>query len=277
MEQSSERIAEKLLEALDDEAVAARLADIARTAFKDEESEKTKSENEALKKRISQTERKAEELKRALAELYEQNGALSKRYSALEAEYSGLRAQRDELRAKADGLNAECNKLSADNSALCGRLSSMEDSLRSYEEAFSAAGRHYFGFLSLSRDTLNALSGIICTRSPLEFIASLADMNVLDRLWDHIKNMLSNDAPPNDIRVLNDMFGYFFTLKNSCAESPVYILDSTSPGDEYDDEKHTRAKGSSVRGVVSQIILRGYYSAATGKYIKKSVVIAQAR
>ncbi len=277
MEQRSESIAERLLEALDDEAVAARLADIAKTAFKDGESEKAKIENEALKKRLSQTERKAEELKRALAELYEQNGTLNKRCGALETEYAGLLTQRDELKAKADGLAAECGKLSADNNALCGKLSSMEDSLRNYEEAFSAACRHYFGFLSLSRDTVNALSGIICARSPLEFMVSCADMNVLDRLWDHIKNMLSNDAPPNDIQVLSDMFGYFFTLKNSCAESPVYILDSTSPGDEYDDEKHTRAKGSSVRGVVSRIMLRGYYSAATGKYIKKSVVIAQAR
>ncbi len=280
MEQKSESIAEKLLEALDDEAVAERLGKIVKTAFKDEESElyaKAKGENDALRQRIAQTERKSEEYKKNFADLYEQNGRLTKRYGALEKEYGELLSQRDEQKARADRLAADCGRLSADNGALSVKLSSAEDNLRRYEEAFSAAQRHYFGFLSLSEDTRSALSGIICSRSPVEFIASCADMNNLDRLWDYIKNMLSNDAPPVDIQVLSDVFGYFFTLKNGCSYSPVYLPDDTKPGDEYDDEKHTRAKGSSVRGVVTRICLRGYYSAATGKYIKKSVVIAQTR
>ncbi|MCI5845985.1 MAG: hypothetical protein MRZ94_09430, partial [Oscillospiraceae bacterium] len=127
-------------------------------------------------------------------------------------------------------------------------------------------------YRSLSETTRDGLSDVVCDKNEVLWIASCTSADHLKKIWEYTKEILSDEERQEDVEILKKIFDYFFDIYNASLPEPIYQRDDIQIEDEYDDEKHIRSRDSETSGLITKILLRGYYSINTGYAICKSVV-----
>ena len=149
------------------------------------------------------------------------------------------------------------------------RLEKQMEELKAY---FSDVISCYRRYSELPKEIRDSLSKVVCDKEPVMFIATGTNPDNLKRLWEYIKEILSDSQKETEIRILKEVFDYFFELYNQSLPAPIYKRDIVEAGDDYDDEYYTRSHTGASSGKVSEVLFRGYSSINTGKIICKSVV-----
>jgi len=127
-------------------------------------------------------------------------------------------------------------------------------------------------YRSLSVSTRTGLSDVICGKNVILFIASCSTAEHLKSLWIFTKRLYSSQGDPNEIKILTDIFDYFFDIFNNSLSEPMYVRDNVENGCFFNDDRYDRCIGSSTSGRITQVIIRGYSSINTGEPICRSLV-----
>lgn len=213
------------------------------------------------------------------AQLVDSEKRLENEKKSLESENAQLAAYEKQLESDKKAIESEnaklvkdLDKLKKDNAAL---KTQYEDALKREKLLESYVGKPlsvYLEYQKVSEDERANLRTIISDKSVITFVSSGSRQSTLDSLWDYIKNLIFIDGDPEEIRILGNVFGYFFELINESAGKALFVPDDTEVGDTYDDDQHIRTRKGSVQGKIKEIELKGYKHAGSGKIIRKTIV-----
>lgn len=143
-----------------------------------------------------------------------------------------------------------------------------------YKQAFGEIISVFEEYLTLPEATKRNLANIINCSDILSFIMTCSEYDNLQRLWDYNKTLAVN-GEYSELEALKRVFEFFFDRYNSSRKPAKYVSDTTKPGDMLDDDLHIRGHESRVSGRITEVVLRGYKNAITGRTEKKSVVVVR--
>ncbi|MDE7089760.1 MAG: hypothetical protein K2O54_06540, partial [Prevotella sp.] len=177
------------------------------------------------------------------AQLVDFEKRLENEKKSLESENAQLAAYEKQLESDKKAIESEnaklikdLDKLKKDNVALKSRY---DDALKREKLLESYVGKPlsvYLEYQKVSEDERANLRTIISDKSVITFVSSGSRQSTLDSLWDYIKNLIFTNGDPEEIRILGNVFGYFFELINESAGKALLVPDATEVGDTYDDD-----------------------------------------
>lgn len=273
-----------LLEALKDPAIIREIQsctalqpEFAPTPAPAQDAEKTKK----LKKRNEELSTQLNSTLESLNEARSTNETLSEEKNVLTRKLESEKIRLENSLSENARLQGELSTREAEFQETQNKLFNCEDQLQSatketayYKNAFGELISIYSSYLELSNATRRSLLNIISAKDMLAFVVSCSEYDNLQRLWDYNKT-LAVSGTADELDTLVKVFDFFFEKYNSSRQEPRFIPDSTRPGDLFDDEEHIRGCGSKVSGRISEVVLRGYKNAVTGRIEKKSVVVVK--
>ncbi len=252
------------------------------------------------KKRISSWEATIEQLKNQLAQsqsAYKQvvskmqeyknySAQLQSKCSNLESEKNNLentltrlehdlkkaKIEMDEGKKRLKEHERENARLKESEQSLSSSLTKATDNIRILKERFYNPVNLLERYRSLSVSIRTGLSDVICDKDEILFIASCSTPDHLKAIWTYTKRLAGSNGDVNEVKILIDIFDYFFDVFNGSLREPMYVRDNVEIGYSFDDDKYDRCTGSSTSGKIKEVILRGYKSVNTGTIICRSFV-----
>ena len=210
------------------------------------------------------------QLKNQLAEMqkYKQySERLEEKCHKLETENNSLKYKLQDTEEDSERLEAENKRLKEIGQNLATSFKQTTHELESLQECFSESVILLKKYRTLSVSIRTGLSDVICDKDEVLFIASCTSPEHLKSIWSYTKRLANNNGDIDGIQVLNEIFDHFFDVFNNSLREPMYIRDNVEIGCLFDDDKHDRYTGSNTSGRITQVILKGYNSANTGKKI----------
>ena len=177
-----------------------------------------------------------------------------------------------------DPLNKEIKRLKAEIREL-ERINKNKDNeiikLKEFKAQFEKSVNLFNKYKNLSEDTLYSLENVFLIRDFSSFLYCGVQYDNIEALWDFIKSEINRNKSNKDIKVLKEIFYYFFDAHNKIYDSPKYELlkYETEIGDNFDDDFHIRGNNSKPSGEIREILLYGYKIINNDRVMKKSVVI----
>lgn len=202
----------------------------------------------------------------------QENGRLNNRISDLRTELDNIKLQLQTALAEKRILENDIKDFNREKQNLTSALHSANTALQALKNQFQEPVACLAMYRSLSETTRDGLSDVVCDKNEVLWIASCTSADHLKKIWEYTKEILSDEERQEDVEILKKIFDYFFDIYNASLPEPIYQRDDIQIEDEYDDEKHIRSRDSETSGLITKILLRGYYSINTGYAICKSVV-----
>lgn len=270
----------KLLDVLSDEEVIMHISDLLKKYNDKVVNKSSKKDFDDMSKRISDLNMQHEKKLSELLEMKKICQEKDDRYCALLSDFENMKEKYILIEKKLVEINdmyemekEKNNLLQRTNNKLLSHTQLIEEKLKTYEENFSDAVDLYSKYKNVSEERRNFLMTIVSDKSLIDFISSCVQFNNIEALWDYIKTMLYEEHEDQEVNILISIFEHFFLLYNNLSETPLYLMADVNIGDEFDDDYHIRGNGSKVSGKITSVQLRGYKSAVTNKYKRKSIVI----
>lgn len=239
-----------------------------------EKTNKLKKRIEELSNQLNSTLESLTEARSTSETLSEENDVLTRKLNSESFELKNILSENSRLKGELSTREAEFQETQNKLSKYENQLQSATKETAYYKNTFGELISVYSSYLELSDATRRSLSNIISAKDTLAFVVSCSEYDNLQRLWDYNKT-LAVSGTADELDTLVKVFDFFFVKYNSSRQEPRFIPDSTRPGDLFDDEEHIRGCGSKVSGRISEVVLRGYKNAVTGRIEKKSVVVVK--
>lgn len=235
-----------------------------------EENKNLSNENEKLKEQIEELKSYCQNKKLNYKNLKDRNESLEESLNNYEKKETYLNSLLEENKENIKSLEDD-NKLFKEKlESYQAEIEGMAKKVRYYENTYMELEKYFSIYNKLPINIKTDLERVIKDDNAEMFLSSGVQRDNLDALWDYISyslNILSKEEIQNLIKV----FEYLFNTYNKFSNNLEF--DDVNVNDEFDDEYHTRGKGSMVSGRISKIQLRGYRYLNNKKIIKKSIVI----
>lgn len=183
-------------------------------------------------------------------------------------------AQNKELMAEKE-KNKELEKRIKELETVCKKLETGREEYKSkyfqFKSIFQKQTHTFYLFQSLSKSSLDALSGIFKGSSFEGFLACGVQPGNIDALWEFTRTE-ALQGNEKDVEILVQIILYFVNLYNGTNTSPVLAIQPVKEGDSFDVDEHIRTQTSKAAGTISKVLLPGLTNAFTGDVIKKAVV-----
>jgi len=183
-----------------------------------------------------------------------------------------LKTEADSLRQTTAEINRSIVDFKSENEKLKAVIEKKEAEILKHNLFFEEAKTHYEKYCELNNSVKKPLQGVFKDKTAETFICSGVQWENLEAFWDFLQTQVCLPDPQGGTKVLVDIFKYFFSLYCSIQGRSIYKIQSVLAGAIFDEDKHSRASKSSVRGKISEVLLPGYINVRTGKIIKKSIV-----
>ncbi len=206
---------------------------------------------------------------RTIANLKNQQNADLTKITEQNREIRNLENEKAQFIRVIEQNRQEMQNLKDKLSSLSSEYEVLKKTNDSYEKQFKTPIALYEKYLRLSENTKSSIKNILNQESVEKFIFTGVQEDNFISLWEYMRNQTING---NDIQELFSIFSYFLNAFNANYESPIYALNQTHIGEEFDNDYHITGYKSSVAGTIKKIDLLGFYNLRTGKIIKKTVV-----
>lgn len=198
----------------------------------------------------------------------------TEKVEALTSENQSLKRRLDESLLNEQRQKNENSRLSEQLENYMEECDRAVKEAEKYKKTFGEVISVFEEYLTLPEATKRNLSNIINCSDILSFIMTCSEYDNLQRLWDYNKTLAVN-GEYSELEALKRVFEFFFDRYNSSRKPAKYVSDTTKPGDILDDDLHIRGHESRVSGRITEVVLRGYKNAITGRTEKKSVVVVR--
>lgn len=235
-----------------------------------EENKNLNNENEELKEQIEELKSYCQNIKLNYKNLKDKNESLEESLNNYEKKETYLNNLLEEKKKNIKSLEDDNKFFKEKLESYQAEIESMRKNVKYYENTYMELEKYFRIYNKLPINIKTDLERVIKDDNAEMFLSSGVQRDNLDALWDYISyslNILSKEEIQNLIKV----FEYLFNTYNKFSNSLEF--DDVNVNDEFDDEYHTRGKGSMVSGRISKIQLRGYRYLNNKKIIKKSIVI----
>ncbi|WP_042462064.1 hypothetical protein [Neobacillus dielmonensis] len=161
--------------------------------------------------------------------------------------------------------------LSTERTYFHEQLQQQQVELQRYKDNYLNLEKVYTLFLGLTPPVRSSLRGIFKGNSLPEFLYCGVQGENIDSLWEFIKKETIENKE-TDLASLKQIFSFFFDAYNKIFDTPVFQLLKTAAGERFSEDYHIRGGNSKVIGVISEVLLEGYFNSITNRVVKKSIV-----
>jgi hypothetical protein len=141
------------------------------------------------------------------------------------------------------------------------KLKADVDRAKQRYQPFADIDTLYQRFHALTPKTRNELSGIFKQDRFAGFISCGVQKDSVENLWDYTKNFCLNHPNSSDLKILYDLFRFFFDLYNATADHPYFERTSTKIGMELNTFEQILHPNSKQQGRIIEVLFEGYRNA----------------
>lgn len=257
----------EVMELLDDKDIIAKIKKIIHDM-----KNSTNTDKNECKEKYLETKKKYDDIVSNMEILENSKAQLQKEYDELLKELKTTKRFVKQIEDENNLLKEENLSINTD---LCKEKEiskNLKSKIDRYHNNFQESIQLFHKFSTIPDDIRESLSNTISNESIILFIISCSQYRNLESLWDYTKSMYINNEETETLKILKDIFYYFFGRYNSLYEEIAYEFDDTEEGDYFDDDKNIKGYNSASSGKITKVLLKGYKSVNTGNYIRKSVV-----
>ena len=151
------------------------------------------------------------------------------------------------------------------------KLAKTESETKAFRQTIDA----YKKYRDLELANKEPWKSVLSADDPTRFLINGAKANTIMALWDTMKNSgVYSDTQSRDTLV--ETMSFMIDQYNSTFDTPVWKLASEQTGIRFNEELHARGPGSVPHsGTVRKVLIPGIVNAATGKAVRKSMVIVE--
>ena len=209
---------------------------------------------------------------------------LEQQHKALAAEHRDLQSQalsyREALEAadiEQQRMNAELQKMQQRYEHACRQseklLAARAELEQVLQQRFAEGWELYQRYhQSVSTYIRGLLKGVFPQDDFEAFIAGMAQDAALPRLWDSVREALSQEKDNGEADTLWDIFTYSVRLVNKTKAQALYAIEEPAVGDKFDTELHGATGDSRAQGSIQEVCLPGFRNIYNGKILRKSMV-----
>ena len=269
----------QFLELLDDPEIKMKIISIASAGISPTAKESSDGNDSQLSDKYNMLKHKYNELKKHDSDILSELEVLREKYQNSQSEINSLQDSNKDSENEISKLNGKIKemleiqeKLQAQTETLKEKEKNAEELLNNIKSTFDGVIRCFEKYKKLSDDVRHYLLQFISDKDEIHFISSCTILVNLEKIWDHAKDMylLGQDQ---DAEILTDIFYYCFNVFVQSSPKADYRLDDSQAGQQFDDDKHAKGTNSRSSGNISEVLLQGFYSVNTGKFIKHTLVI----
>ena len=217
---------------------------------------------------INDLKKEKEDAEKVLYYLKNQNKNLLNDLNILKDKY-------DEIKSREEKIIALKNKELEDKELELKEKDSIilkkDVQIQNLQSEFSSMRDAYNLFLDLDEDIKKDIISLLRGSKIENFVYAGIQYKNIEFMWEYAKNRAIS-GQIKDLDKLEKIIMNFLNTYNMLYKSPVYGIQNVENGDKFDEEKYTRGYESNIRGIISNVDLRGYVNLINGKIIKKSVV-----
>jgi len=194
-----------------------------------------------------------------------------------QSEYRNIKTQLKNKDAEIENLKGELAEYKKNVNAIAAEKDHILDECEKLKRKYGSLDeldKIYKVYNVLPQNIRTSMNGFIRGDSLLAFVTSGARDTKLEAFWEFCRAEVQKSNGLEYAKEIAAVFTFFFAKIMSATDDPLYRLDISLDGMEFDDDKMILSNSSAVRsGVVDTTVLPGFTGINSGRIAKKAIVI----